>query len=87
MKAITMFETSWCPYCKKAHEIMKELIQENQNYEKIKVNIIDEELHPEIANKYNYYYVPTFYLDTEKVHEGVPNKNIIRNIFDQCLKA
>jgi thioredoxin 1 len=87
MKTITMFETSWCPYCKQARQIMNDLKQENPKYTGIDVNVIDEELHPEIANKYDYYYVPTFFLDTEKLHEGVPNKNVIRDIFDQCLTA
>ena len=30
----------------------------------------EESEEPEVADKYDYYYVPTFYLDGEKAHEG-----------------
>lgn len=85
MKSITMFETSWCPYCKQAHTLMKELIQENPKYKDLDINVIDEELHPKISSQYNYYYVPTFYIEKEKAHEGVPSKDIIREIFEQAI--
>lgn len=85
MKSITMFETSWCPYCKQAHTLMKELMQENPKYKGLDIKVIDEELHPKISSQYNYYYVPTFYIEEEKAHEGVPNKDIIREIFEQAI--
>ena len=31
---------------------------------------IDELEYPELADTFDYYYVPTFYVDGEKVHEG-----------------
>jgi len=85
MKSITMFETSWCPYCKQAHRLMEELIQENPKYKDLDIKVIDEELHPEISRQYNYYYVPTYFLVDEKVHEGIPSKDIIRKIFEQAI--
>ncbi|MFU0828138.1 MAG: Thioredoxin-like-fold domain-containing protein [Lachnoclostridium sp.] len=85
MKQITMFETSWCPYCKKAHNYMEELFRENPKYKELNIRYIDEEKEPDLAKKYDYYYVPTFYLDSEKFHEGVPNKEIIRELFDKAL--
>ncbi len=85
MKTITMFETSWCPHCKQAHKFMDELMNENPRYKDLKIQIIDEELEPEVANSYDYYYVPTYYLDSEKVHEGVPNKKAIELLFNNAL--
>ncbi|QHQ59497.1 glutaredoxin [Anaerocolumna sedimenticola] len=85
MKTITMFETSWCPHCKQAHKFMDELMNENPRYKNLKIQIIDEELEPEVANSYDYYYVPTYYLDSEKVHEGVPNKKAIELLFNNAL--
>ena len=85
MKTITMFETSWCPHCKQAHKFMNELMKENPKYKDLKIRIIDEELEPEIANSYDYYYVPTYYLESEKIHEGVPNKEVIEELFENAL--
>ena len=85
MKTIIMFETSWCPYCKKAHKFMDELMKENPRYKNLKIQIIDEEQEPEVANSYDYYYVPTYYLESEKVHEGVPNKKVIEKLFNSAI--
>ena len=32
--------------------------------------MIEESEEPEVADRYDYYYVPTFYVGDEKVHEG-----------------
>lgn len=81
-----MFITSWCPYCKKALLWMEELKKENPQYENVEVKIIDEEHESEIAKKYSYYYVPTYYVDGIKVHEGVPTKDIIKDVFERTIK-
>ena len=86
MKPVFMFITDWCPYCKQAFSLIKELQNENPNYKDIEVKIIDEERQPEIAKQYDYYYVPTFYVDGVKVHEGVPSKDIIRQVFEKACK-
>lgn len=65
---------------------MEELKKENSLYEKVEVKIIDEEKQPEIAKKYDYYYVPTYYVDDVKLHEGVPSKEIVKNVFEEALK-
>ncbi|MBU3179942.1 glutaredoxin family protein [Clostridium psychrophilum] len=86
MKPVTMFVTSWCPYCKQAYSMMKKLKNDNPEYAAIEVKIIDEELHPEIAKQYDYYYVPTYFVNEVKIHEGVPSIEIIRNVFNEALK-
>ncbi|KOF56503.1 glutaredoxin [Clostridium sp. DMHC 10] len=86
MKPVTMFITSWCPYCKQAMSIMDSLKSKNPKYQDIDVKIIDEELEPEISKKYDYYYVPTYYVDDIKVHEGVPSKDIVKKVFEKALE-
>ncbi len=86
MKPIVMFITSWCPYCKQALYFMEELKKENRKYEDIEVKIIDEEKEPNIAKKYDYYYVPTYYIESTKVHEGATSKEIIRKIFEKAYR-
>ncbi len=82
MKQITMFVTSWCPYCRKARNLMEELYKENPAYKNLNLKIIDEEMNPDIAKQYNYYYVPTYYVDSDKIHEGVPTKEAIKTVFE-----
>lgn len=65
---------------------MEELKEENPKYSQVDLKIIDEGLHPDIAEKYDYYYVPTYYIDGKKVHEGVATRDIVRNIFKEAIK-
>ncbi|MCJ7689769.1 MAG: thioredoxin family protein [Clostridiaceae bacterium] len=86
MKPVIMFVTEWCPYCKKALAYMDATQKQNPQYADIVIKIIDEELHPEIAKNYTYYYVPTYYVDGVKVHEGATSKNIINAVFEKALE-
>lgn len=85
MNTVIMFVTDWCPYCKKALSWMEELKAENPQYSKVDIRIIDEEKEPEATKNYSYYYVPTYFLNGEKLHEGVPTKEIVRGIFEKAL--
>jgi thioredoxin 1 len=85
MGTVFVLVTSWCPHCRRALSWIDELKKENPNYSVIEIKIIDEEKEPEAARKYDYYYVPTFYVDDEKIFEGVPSKEIIRNVFEKAL--
>jgi disulfide oxidoreductase YuzD len=61
---------------------MNALIAENKEYEDLNINIIDEHAHPEIADKYDYYLVPTYYVGDEKVHEGAASLKKIKKVLD-----
>jgi thioredoxin 1 len=86
MGTVFVLVTSWCPHCRRALSWIDELKKENPNYSVIEIKIIDEEKEPDAARKYDYYYVPTFYVDDEKIFEGVPSKEIIRNVFEKALE-
>ena len=85
MKPIIMFITDWCPHCKRAANWMIELKNENPKYSELDIQVVDEERNPEFSKQYDYYYVPTYYLDGVKLHEGVPSKEIIQDIFEKAL--
>ncbi|MDO4792935.1 MAG: thioredoxin family protein [Filifactor alocis] len=87
MKPVYMLITDWCPHCKKAKEWMKELVEENPEYAKVEIEIIDEEKTPEKIKEhnFNYYYVPTYYVEGDKVHEGVPTKEIVKSVYEKAL--
>ncbi len=65
---------------------MDELKQENPAYEEVAFTIIDEIKKPDIADSYDYFLVPTYYIDGEKVHEGIATKEIMRDIFERASK-
>lgn len=88
MKPVVMFILKSCPYCQNALKWMEELKNENPAYNKVEMTIVDEKIQPDYAraHNYNYYYVPTYFVDEAKIHEGVPTKDIVRNVFETALK-
>lgn len=86
MKKITFFYLTNCPYCHKAEEWLDELMEEEPLYKQIEFENIEEEKHADIADKYDYYYVPTFYVDGEKLHEGAATKEKIKAVLDAALE-
>lgn len=85
MKPVLLLVMESCPYCKQVLRWMEELRIENPEFAKIEVEMIDENLHPDIAKQYEYYYVPTYYVDGLKVHEGAATKDIVRSVFEKAL--
>jgi len=66
---------------------MQELREKNPKYNELEIEIIDEVEQPELANQYDYYYVPTFYVDGKKLHEGVPSYESIENVFKTAYES
>ena len=86
MKNVTMFMMDSCPYCKKALRWMDALFEEDAKYKAVPLEIIDETKNPDIADKYDYHYVPTFYVNGEKLHEGAASADIIKRVFNEARK-
>ncbi|MDR0835014.1 MAG: thioredoxin family protein [Tannerella sp.] len=84
MKPLKLFYLEHCPFCKKAFAFIEELKKQDR-YKDIEIETIEESVYPEIANLYDYYYVPTFYMDGKKVHEGGIFKDEVKNLFEQAL--
>ena len=85
MKKTTMFTMESCPYCKNARKWMNEVLESDAKYAAIPLTIIDEVEEPDLAAKFDYYYVPTYYLDDVKVHEGAASFEIVKKVFDDAL--
>ncbi len=64
-----MFYQPQCPHSILALKCLKEL-QSKEPYSKVHVELVDELAKPDYADKFDYFYVPTFYVDGKKVHEG-----------------
>lgn len=84
MKDVQLFIQKSCPYCKQALSWMEDLKKENPEYSEVAVTIIDELVEPDLADQYDYYYVPTYYIDGTKVHEGAASKDIVKKVFEEA---
>lgn len=65
-----MFHRDDCGYCHKAHRALAELMEEKPAYRSLPLTMIEETRQPALADRYDYYAVPTFYVDGEKVFEA-----------------
>ena len=65
---------------------MDELFAENPEYRALDIEIIDEDLRPDISDNYDYDLVPAYYVDERKLLSGIASKDIIRGIFDDAMK-
>jgi len=81
MKKIIMFMQAGCPYCIRAKAIQQQLLNEAA-YAGIHIEMIDENLHPEIADLYDYFFVPSYYYNGRKLHEGAAEQGDLRRIFE-----
>lgn len=72
MKELKIFYLESCPYCRKAMDAVQELKRESSDYEKVNIKWIEETIHPEIADNYDYYRVPSIFFGEEKLYECSP---------------
>jgi len=86
MKKIMLFVMETCPYCREALKFMETLFAENAAYKRIEIEIVDERKNPVLANQYDYYYVPSFYVAGMKQHEGAATLEKVRRVFDEAMK-
>ncbi len=70
MKTIRLFYLKECPFCRRALQYIDELRTERPELSDLRIEMIEESEQPALADRFDYYYVPTFYVDERKVHEG-----------------
>ncbi len=63
MKTVKFFYQRNCPFCRKAMRYIDEARAAHPEL----AAVTDE---PEVADRFDYYYVPTFFVGDVKVHEG-----------------
>ncbi len=80
MKKLQLFYFPSCPYCRETLGWIEEVKRELPQTQAVQIEMIDEKKRPDIADQYDYYYVPTFFLNGEKVQEGACKKEIVRDI-------
>ncbi len=70
MKTIRLFYLKNCPFCRRALQYIDELRTERPELSDLRIEMIEESEQAALADRFDYYYVPTFYVDGRKVHEG-----------------
>ncbi len=85
MKTLKIFYLKNCPFFKKAFAYLEELQSERAEFKQIPIEKIEESEQAEIADSYDYYYVPTIYADEVKVHEAGITKEEMKSILLSCL--
>lgn len=86
MKEVKMFYLESCPHCKRARKMIEALKAKKPEYSAVNIEMIEESQNVQAANAHDYYYVPTFYVDGKKVHEGVPTLEKIENVLMEAIK-
>jgi glutaredoxin len=84
-KEVLMMVMAGCPHCIRARQMMAELCEAHPEYAAIPVKIVDETVEREFAESLDYYYVPTFFVEGEKLHEGRPTLDAVERVFKAAL--
>lgn len=86
MKEITMFTLKNCPHCLLAKRLIKGLRDGDARYAAIQITEIDEREQPALADSYDYWLVPSFFIGREKLHEGHAEYADVKAVLDAALK-
>ena len=72
---LTILYLEHCPYCNSAKQAIEELRAENPAYQGVDIEWVEESQEPQIANQYDYYYVPSVFMGQDKLFESSPTNN------------
>ena len=86
MKKLSIFYLENCPYCKQAFKYLEELFLTGQ-FQGIELEKIEESRQTEVADTYDYYYVPSFYLEKTKLHEGACSEEEVEKVLNLVLNS
>lgn len=84
MKKLTMFYLENCPHCRRAYSMIEELKSQYQKYSNVNIELVEESKNVQMASAHDYYYVPAFFLDGEKLFEGVPSIDKIEEVLKKA---
>lgn len=84
-KEVLMMVMAGCPHCQRARQMMDELFVAHPEYKQVPLKCVDETVEKEFAESLDYYYVPTFFVAGQKLHEGRPTLEAIERVFQAAL--
>lgn len=86
MKPVKLFYLKNCPYCKKALTYIDDCKTTDPALRAVEIEMIEESEQPALADKFDYYYVPCFYVDGKKVHEGGIWPDEVKEVLRKALE-
>ena len=85
MKKVQLFYLERCPYCRKTLADLQDLLKD-ERFSEVKIEKIEESIEKELADQYDYYYVPCFFVDHQKIKEGVLSKEDVAEVLELAVK-
>ena len=83
MKPVKLFYLKNCPFCKKALRYIEEARAAHPELAAVGIEMIEESA---LADTFDYYYVPTFYVGGVKVHAGGVYPEEVEKILRSALE-
>ncbi|UTY38011.1 glutaredoxin [Allocoprobacillus halotolerans] len=78
-----LFYLKNCPYCRQALTWIQELYQEDEKYQQVPLEMIEESEQSELADRYDYYYVPCFL----KIRKNFMKEQLLKTLFKRYLRT
>lgn len=85
MKKVKMMYLKHCPHCKKAFGLIEELKTKYPQFQNVQIEAIEENEKEEKTKGYDYWYVPTYFVDDVKMHEGIPDEEALLKVLKASL--
>ena len=86
MKPVKLFYLKNCPFVTKVANATAKIKAAHPELATVGIELIEESEQPAVADGYDYYYVPTFYVDGVKVHEGGIYPDEVEAILRKAMK-
>ena len=87
MQELLFFMLPHCPHCQLARRYLEALRAENKEYAAIKITEIDESREKALADQYDYFLVPSFFLNGKKLHEGHAERSDVEAVLRVAAEA
>lgn len=82
---LLLFHLPHCPHCLLARRCLDELRREDPRYAAIPLRLINEKKEKALADSFDYYFVPTFFYNGEKLFEGHMEKSDVQAVLARVL--
>ncbi len=69
---LKMFYQPGCPYCRQAENVISRLTEAEPALASVRIRRVDETAERALAEQYDYWHVPSFFLGERKLYEAQP---------------
>ncbi len=89
MEKLTVFYLEGCPYCRNAEKAVEELRTELPGFQAVVIDWVEERRFADLANRYDYYNVPSIFHGEKKLYECKPGEgyDTIKQNFKRAIES